>query len=72
MRGGVFLSCGKFLGLGFDAFEHAAKNEVVEGKHGIPVEKSEQAFRLKFRVLFQAAAIVAAALDAKFENGDTG
>jgi hypothetical protein len=48
----VFLAGGEFFGLYFDAFQHAAKNEVVEGKDGIPVENPEQAFGLEFRDLF--------------------
>ena len=28
---GAFLTGGKFFGLGFDAFEHSAENEVVKG-----------------------------------------
>jgi hypothetical protein len=52
VRSGAFLSRRDFFGLDFDAFEHAAKNEMVEGEDGIPVEKSEQAFRLEFCILF--------------------
>jgi len=67
---GVLLPGGEFFGLRSDAFEHAAENEMVEGKDGIPVEDSEKAFRLEFRGLFEFAAVTSARLDAKFENGD--
>ena len=52
VRSGVLLAGGEFFGLRSDAFEHAAENEMVEGKDGIPVENPEQAFGLEFRDLF--------------------
>src|ERR1700677_3003354 len=66
----AFVALGEFFGLGFDAFEHAAENEVVEGKHGIPVEDSEKTFWLKFCVLFEFASCAATRLNAEFEDGD--
>jgi hypothetical protein len=49
---GAFLAGGDFFGLGFDAFEHAAEDEVMKGKDAVPVEDAEQAFGLEFRDLF--------------------
>lgn len=69
----MLLAGGDFFGLGFDAFEHAAEDKVVEGKDAVPVEDSEQAFGLKLGDLFQvAASMLVCGLNAKFQNGDTG
>jgi len=69
---GEFLARGEFFGLGFDTFEHAAEDEVVEGKYAVPVEDAEQAFGLEFGSLLQVATILIGWLDAEFEDGDAG
>lgn len=52
MGSGTFLAGGDFFGLGFDAFEHGAEDEMVESKDAVPVEDAEQAFGLEFCDLF--------------------
>ena len=37
----MLLAGGDFFGLGFDAFQHAAEDEVVEGKDAVPVKNAE-------------------------------
>ena len=69
----MLLAGGEFFGLCFDAFEHAAEDEVVEGKDAVPVEDAEQALGLKFGDLLQvAAAALSRRLNTKFQDGDAG